>query len=141
MKLNLGPGYVPEFIRNGFCMRLPTAGEGVHKFLFRLARVLSSLANRSENPERSPSICSWLRTLRFGARNHGSNRGFAGSCVEAKRSLLFTPRENMVKAPSLWAPANQKLLRDICLEGPALGDLKAASPLQFTTATGRTPKR
>ena len=101
MKLNLGPGYVPKFIRSGFVMSLPTAGEGVHKFLFRLATSAPPLEKRRENPRRSPTICPWLRTLRFGARNHGGNRRLAGSCVDAKRpaGLLFTARGKYSQGP------------------------------------------
>ena len=138
MNLNLGPGYVPEFIRNGFCMRLPTAGEGVHKFLFRLARVL--------HPWRSEErIRDVLHQFARGCGRYVSEREITAA-IEDSRADAETPKGqrgcysrrggDTVKAPSPWSPVNQKLLRDICLEGPVVGDLKGASPLQFPYSDG-----
>jgi hypothetical protein len=39
--LDIGSGYVPDFVRKEVLPSAPSAGEGVHRFLFDLARVLT----------------------------------------------------------------------------------------------------
>jgi hypothetical protein len=84
MKLNLGPGYVPEFIRNGFCMRLPTAGEGVHKFLFRLARMLHPWRTEA-------SIRNALHQFARGCGRYVSEREITAA-IEDSRAHAWTPK-------------------------------------------------
>ena len=112
MKLNLGPGYVPEFIRNGFCMRLPTAGEGVHKFLFRLARVL--------HPWRSEErIRDVLEQFASGCGRYVSEREITAA-IEDSRAHAWTPKgrrgcySRRGKIQSRPPPYGLRLIKSCC---------------------------
>ena len=41
LSIDIGEGYVPGFIPEEVLPSAPTAGQGVHRFLFDLARVLA----------------------------------------------------------------------------------------------------
>ena len=129
-QLDLGPGYLPEFIHK-MVEKPPAAGEGAHNFLFDLARVLHPWRTDSQITDilfDYAETCGRYVPDREIADAIDDSRGYAwepgtpGIPIQAAKTRQRRPP---------WAPVDQNLLRNICLEGIALVDLWEASPIRF----------
>jgi hypothetical protein len=117
---------LPQFICD-LLSAPPKSGEdegGVHRYLFRLARVLHSYRSEAE-------IIELLRAVTATCGRIVPEREIQ-EAVRNSRAYAWTPgQQRVVPRPQPWPPVDKELLRSIVTDGIALVDLWEASPIRW----------
>jgi hypothetical protein len=137
--IDIGPAYVPDWIREEVLPSAPVAGEGVHRFLFDLARILMPWRSEDEIdcilhgyaadcgryvPERE--IAAAIRSARPYAWQGSTNGSKGAAAMHNER-----PYQPHAPVPPRWPPVDQSKLEALCDEGYAVVDLWEASPIRY----------
>jgi hypothetical protein len=105
----------------------PKSGEdegGVHRYVFRLARVLHPFRSEAE-------IIEILRAVTATCGRIVPEREIQ-KAVRNSRAYAWTPgQQRVVPRPQPWPPVDKELLRSIVTDGIALVDLWEASPIRW----------
>jgi hypothetical protein len=120
------PGELPPFLAD-LIQRPPPAGEGVHGWLFRVARQLHAHYAAGE-------IATLLETATANCGRHVPRNEIL-SAVQNSLSCAWQPRgavpawRPLEKTP--WPDVNASLVKDVCAGGHGLADLWEASPTRI----------
>ena len=114
---------LPQFIRD-LLASTPQAGEGVNRWLFRVARVLHPY--RSED-----KIIEILRALTAGCGRTVTEKEILRA-VERSKAFAWTPGQpNPARPTKPWPTVNQEQRLAVINEGYGLVDLWEESPIRF----------
>jgi hypothetical protein len=117
---------LPHFVRDLLSAPPKSGGDegGVHRYLFRLARLLHPYRTEAE-------IIDTLRALTSDSGRIVPEREILDA-VRNSKAYAWTPGEQTpVRRTSLWPPVNKELLRNVVTDGITLADLWEESPIRF----------
>ena len=121
---------LPDFLRN-MIDAPPRAGEGVHNWLFRMARQL-----HAHLP--SPEIVALLETRVANCGRHVPRHEIV-SAVQSSLPYAWQPGRNaVVQSGSKWPCVNQKQRAAIIRDGGGLADLWEASRIRIESNNSKT---
>ena len=121
---------LPQFVRD-LLASPPKAGEGVNRYLFRLARVLHPYRDEHE-------IIETLRALTANCGRTVTEKEIVRA-VERSKSCAWTPGEtNPVRSAPPWPAVNQEQRQAIIKGGYRLVDLWEESPIRLDDNDGNT---
>jgi hypothetical protein len=123
-------GELPQFVRDLLAAGPPSAGEGVHTWLYRTARVLHPY--RTED-----AIGAILCALVDGCGRIVSEREIADA-VRNSKAAAWKPGAPIVRSAPRWPTRNSERIAAIQRTGMTLADLWEMSPYRIETNRPRT---
>jgi hypothetical protein len=124
--------HLPQFVQD-LLANPPRPGEGIHNWLYRVARQLHAHLPATE------IIC--LLEARVANCGRHVSRKEIEDAVRNSIGCAWQPRgaSNGLRPPgSKWPEKNAKLIKDICAQGYGLPDLWEASPIRFEDSEPHT---
>ena len=134
--LNLGLGYLPDFILREVA-KPPTAGQGVHDFLYWLALKLHAWRTDPEIEailyEYAESCGRYVppKEIEDAIRNSAPFAWRSHSNKGTHNSTTGTQQQGSTQVPprtSPWPSVEPEIIVDICRDGPSLSELRETSP-------------
>jgi len=122
--MNRVENVLPRFIRDMFSM-VPMAGEGLHNWLFKTARVLHRYRSEHE-------IFELLTAATFNRGRYISEREIINAIRNSKKDA-WNPGQNSASGLKSrpWPDSNHEQIEAVVKDGPELVDLWEVSPLRF----------